>query len=187
VNLVQASIRIFSSVIGWHCSLRYHSFPLCLPHKMLSSSGVVHSMTRLVLQAIESGENPQVLVDLHRICGEEEGSIWVPKSPQEIANRIFCVRTAELIPSVSSHSKTAANIFLISIDCVHGYGEEQFLGNSRSRCRSCMKISPSCRLRIVELFRAVFRARFLLRYQIKAHTNLKKKAEVIGANHLDFE
>lgn len=58
-------------------------------------------MTRLVLQAIESGENPQVLKDLHRICGEEEGSIWVPKSPQEITNRIFCVRAPGLISSAS--------------------------------------------------------------------------------------
>jgi NAD+ synthase (glutamine-hydrolysing) len=57
-------------------------------------------MTRLVLQGIESGENPQVLIDLHRICGEEKGSTWVPKSPQEIANRIFCVRTLDLMPSL---------------------------------------------------------------------------------------
>jgi hypothetical protein len=46
-------------------------------------------MTRLVLQAIELGENTQVLVDLHRICGEEEGSTWKPTSTKEIANRIF--------------------------------------------------------------------------------------------------
>ena len=55
-------------------------------------------MTRLVYQALESKENPQVLVDLHRICGEEGGSTWVPKSPQEIANRIFCVRTPSHYP-----------------------------------------------------------------------------------------
>lgn len=67
-------------------------------------------MTRLVHQAIESGENLQVLLDLHRICGEEEGSTWAPKSPQEIASRIFCVRTPELIPSPLSLSTTAANV-----------------------------------------------------------------------------
>jgi NAD+ synthase (glutamine-hydrolysing) len=43
---------------------------------------IVHSMTRLVLQAIKSGKNPQVLIDLHEICGEEEGSSWTPKTPQ---------------------------------------------------------------------------------------------------------
>ncbi|OBT94324.2 glutamine-dependent NAD(+) synthetase [Pseudogymnoascus verrucosus] len=51
---------------------------------------IVHSMTRLILRAIQLQENPQVLIDLHRICGESEGSTWEPKSPQEIANRIFC-------------------------------------------------------------------------------------------------
>ena len=43
---------------------------------------IIHSMTRLVLQAIKSGKNPQVLKDLHEICGEEEGSSWIPKTPQ---------------------------------------------------------------------------------------------------------
>ncbi|KAI9829254.1 MAG: hypothetical protein M1819_006434 [Sarea resinae] len=51
---------------------------------------IVHSLTRLVFEAIQSGKNPQVLVDLHRISGEEEGSTWRPKTPQEICNRIFC-------------------------------------------------------------------------------------------------
>jgi NAD+ synthase (glutamine-hydrolysing) len=51
---------------------------------------IVHSMTRLVLEAIQSGKNPQVLQDLHRICGEEENSTWKPKTPQEICNKIFC-------------------------------------------------------------------------------------------------
>ncbi|OBT85228.1 hypothetical protein VE02_05187 [Pseudogymnoascus sp. 03VT05] len=51
---------------------------------------IVHSMTRLILRAIQLQESPQVLIDLHRICCESEGSTWEPKSPQEIANRIFC-------------------------------------------------------------------------------------------------
>ncbi|KAK2624616.1 hypothetical protein QTJ16_005809 [Diplocarpon rosae] len=50
---------------------------------------IVHSMTRLVLQYIKSG-NRQVLADLHRISGEALDSSFVPKTPQEIANRIFC-------------------------------------------------------------------------------------------------
>lgn len=43
---------------------------------------IVHSMTRLVLEAIKSGDNPQVLKDLHQICGEEEDSSWIPQTPQ---------------------------------------------------------------------------------------------------------
>lgn len=58
---------------------------------MNADNSLVHSMTRMVLEAIESGKNPQVLVDLRRICGEEAESKWVPKSPKEIAGRIFCV------------------------------------------------------------------------------------------------
>ncbi|KAM3070610.1 glutamine-dependent NAD(+) synthetase, variant 2 [Clarireedia jacksonii] len=51
---------------------------------------IIHSMTRLVYQAIQSNTNPQVLKDLHTICGEEAGSTWIPESPKEICNRIFC-------------------------------------------------------------------------------------------------
>ncbi|KAM3073375.1 glutamine-dependent NAD(+) synthetase [Clarireedia jacksonii] len=51
---------------------------------------IIHSMTRLVYQAIQSNTNPQVLKDLYTICGEEAGSTWIPESPKEICNRIFC-------------------------------------------------------------------------------------------------
>lgn len=47
-------------------------------------------MTRLVLRSIQSG-NRQVLADLRQITGEELESDWIPETPQEIANRIFCV------------------------------------------------------------------------------------------------
>jgi len=94
-NLIISLIQLTT-----HCLLQL--LPSHLVHQVSTDFyGAVHSMTRLVLQAIESGENPQVLTDLHRICGEEEGSTWVPKSPQEIANRIFYVRTPDLISSPS--------------------------------------------------------------------------------------
>lgn len=54
-----------------------------------ATSVIVHSMCRLVHQAIVKGDNPIVLADLRRIAGEEEGSNWSPSSPQEIAGRIF--------------------------------------------------------------------------------------------------
>jgi hypothetical protein len=77
-------VRLLLSV----CDLRI----LRLKQRQTNSYGAVHSMTRLILRAIQLQGNPQVLIDLHRICGESEGSTWEPKSPQEIANRIFCVR-----------------------------------------------------------------------------------------------
>lgn len=57
---------------------------------MLTDLNKVHSMTRFILQSIQSG-NRRVLADLHQITGEELDSSWVPKTTQEIANRIFCV------------------------------------------------------------------------------------------------
>lgn len=101
-------------------------------------------MTRLVLKAIASKENPQVLIDLHRICGEEEGSTWEPKSPQEIAGRIFCVRTPKWKFLIRIFT-TAANI-----------PQTAYMGMEKNS-------SPQTRKRAADL------------------------AEVIGANHLDFE
>lgn len=106
--------------------------------------GAVHSMTRLVLKAIMSKENPQVLIDLHRICGEEIGSTWEPKSPQEIAGRIFYVRTPKWKLSIIRFA-TEANM-----------PQTAYTGIEKNS-------SPQTRKRAADL------------------------AEVIGANHLDFE
>lgn len=54
-----------------------------------ATSVIIHSMCRLVHQAIETGDNPLVIADLRRIAGEEDDSTWTPSSPQEIAGRIF--------------------------------------------------------------------------------------------------
>lgn len=75
-------------------------------------------MTKLIYAEIKSGKNPQVLTDLLRIVGEEEECTWIPKSPLEIANRLFCTaymgmeknsspetrkRAADLAKSIGSH------------------------------------------------------------------------------------
>ncbi|MCJ1432147.1 glutamine-dependent NAD(+) synthetase [Xylographa pallens] len=65
---------------------------------------IIHSMCRLVDQAIKKGDNPQVLADLLRIAGEEEDSEWRPKDPQEIAGRIF--HTAYMGMKVNSSADT---------------------------------------------------------------------------------
>ncbi|MCJ1284309.1 glutamine-dependent NAD(+) synthetase [Xylographa opegraphella] len=67
---------------------------------------IIHSMCRLVDQAIKTGDNPQVLTDLLRIAGEEEDSDWRPKDPQEIARRIF--HTAYMGMKVNSSADTRA-------------------------------------------------------------------------------
>lgn len=49
---------------------------------------IVHSMCRLVVEACKRGDNPQVLADVRRICAVQD-PLWVPSTPQEVANKIF--------------------------------------------------------------------------------------------------
>ncbi|KAJ5038295.1 uncharacterized protein L3040_007161 [Drepanopeziza brunnea f. sp. 'multigermtubi'] len=79
---------------------------------------IVHSMTRLVLQSIESG-NRQVLADLHRISGEELDSSFVPKTPQEIANRIFCTAYMGMEKMSSSETRARAEQLAAEIGAHH--------------------------------------------------------------------
>ncbi|KAH7324013.1 hypothetical protein BKA65DRAFT_78840 [Rhexocercosporidium sp. MPI-PUGE-AT-0058] len=79
---------------------------------------IVHSMTRLVLQSIESG-NRQVLADLHRISGEELDSSFVPKTPQEIANRIFCTAYMGMEKMSSPETRARAEQLATEIGAHH--------------------------------------------------------------------
>ncbi|KAI4260999.1 MAG: hypothetical protein L6R42_003795 [Xanthoria sp. 1 TBL-2021] len=54
-----------------------------------ATSVMVFSMCRLVVSAIQEG-NEQVLQDARRIAAEADDSGWVPTTPQELMNRIFC-------------------------------------------------------------------------------------------------
>ncbi|KAL2076248.1 hypothetical protein VTL71DRAFT_1191 [Oculimacula yallundae] len=54
-----------------------------------ATSVLVHSMCRLVYADIIAKKDPQVLKDLLRIVGEPSTSSWRPKSPQDIAGRLF--------------------------------------------------------------------------------------------------
>ncbi|KAI5780823.1 hypothetical protein EDC01DRAFT_620360 [Geopyxis carbonaria] len=53
-----------------------------------ATATIVHSMCRLVVADCEKGEE-QVIKDARRICGEPQDSTWIPKTPQELAGRIF--------------------------------------------------------------------------------------------------
>lgn len=75
-------------------------------------------MTRLVLQSIESG-NRQVLADLHRISGEELDSSFVPKTPQEIANRIFCTAYMGMEKMSSPETRARAEQLATEIGAHH--------------------------------------------------------------------
>jgi NAD+ synthase (glutamine-hydrolysing) len=45
-------------------------------------------MCRQVVAACKDG-NQQVISDVRRICGEPEGSTYIPPTPQEFCNKIF--------------------------------------------------------------------------------------------------
>lgn len=53
-----------------------------------ATATIVHSMCILVVADCEKGYE-QVIRDARRICGEPGDSDWVPKTPQELAARIF--------------------------------------------------------------------------------------------------
>lgn len=83
---------------------------------------IVHSMCRLVYKDIIEGDNPQVLKDLLAIAGEPSTSKWRPKSPQDVASRIF--HTAYLGMETNSSPDTrkrakdlAKDIGSYHIDC----------------------------------------------------------------------
>ncbi|KAL8771461.1 MAG: hypothetical protein Q9209_003131 [Squamulea sp. 1 TL-2023] len=54
-----------------------------------ATSVMVFSMCRLVVSVIQGG-NAQVLRDAREIAGEADDSDWVPTTPQDLCERIFC-------------------------------------------------------------------------------------------------
>ncbi|PQE18176.1 hypothetical protein CJF30_00009344 [Rutstroemia sp. NJR-2017a BBW] len=118
---------------------------------------IIHSMTRLVHQAIQSNTNPQVLKDLHTICGEEEGSTWVPESPKRASIPQFfefLEHSSHILPKSQSQKSNANNHFFEKEIC------------NRIFCTAYMGMeahsSPQTRKRAADL------------------------AEAIGAYHTDF-
>lgn len=51
-----------------------------------STAVIVHSMCRLIVENIQRGTDPKVLADVRRITADAE---YIPKSPQELCNRIL--------------------------------------------------------------------------------------------------
>ncbi|KAB8349479.1 hypothetical protein FH972_023506 [Carpinus fangiana] len=54
-----------------------------------STAVIVFSMCREVKKSVDQG-NEIAILDVRRVCGEPEDSTWLPSSPQEICNRLFC-------------------------------------------------------------------------------------------------
>lgn len=53
-----------------------------------ATSVIVFSMCRQVVKACHGG-NEQALSDVRRICGEAEGSKWIPREAREVSSKLF--------------------------------------------------------------------------------------------------
>lgn len=82
-----------------------------------STAVIVFSMCREVMQAIAQN-NTQVITDVRRVCGEVEGSTWLPKTPQEICNRLFCTTFMGTANS-SSETRQRAKDLAAAIGAYH--------------------------------------------------------------------
>ena len=76
-----------------------------------ATSVIIHSMCRLVYQAIKDG-NEQVIKDMLRITGHEADSDWRPNTPQDIAEKLFCTAYMVLILSFQATLNTSANSYV---------------------------------------------------------------------------
>ncbi|KAJ9660583.1 glutamine-dependent NAD(+) synthetase [Coniosporium apollinis] len=68
-----------------------------------ATATIVFSMCRLVIQAIKDN-NEQVIKDCRRICAVDEGSDWLPSTPEELCGKIF--HTAYMGTAASSSKET---------------------------------------------------------------------------------
>ncbi|CAG8504749.1 9910_t:CDS:10 [Ambispora gerdemannii] len=53
-----------------------------------STAVIVYSMSRLVVEAVEKGDE-NIIQDVRRIVGESEDSMYIPRDPKELTGRIF--------------------------------------------------------------------------------------------------
>ncbi|KAG8775417.1 glutamine-dependent NAD(+) synthetase [Ceratobasidium sp. 428] len=78
---------------------------------------IVYSMSRLVVTAANQG-SAQVISDARRMCGEPEGSDYIPTDPREFTNRIFhtCYMGTE---NSSADTRKRAKLLSESIGSYH--------------------------------------------------------------------
>jgi NAD+ synthase (glutamine-hydrolysing) len=83
-----------------------------------ATSVIVFSMSIQVLSDIESGRI-DVLQDLLTICRETKDSVWTPKSPQEICNRLFHTCSMGTAANSSLETRRRAKELAASIGAYH--------------------------------------------------------------------
>lgn len=83
-----------------------------------ATSTIVFSMCREVKQAVDQG-NQQVISDVREICGEPKDSTWLPSSPQEICNRLFCTVYMGTAKASSRETRARAKALAAAIGSYH--------------------------------------------------------------------
>ena len=83
-----------------------------------SSAVICFSMARLIVDAIGKG-NQQVVSDFRTICGEPEGSRWIPTTPQEVCDRIFVTAYMGMKMQSSQQTRARAAILARAIGSYH--------------------------------------------------------------------
>jgi NAD+ synthase (glutamine-hydrolysing) len=83
-----------------------------------ATSVIVHSMCRLVHEAIKNGDQ-QVREDLLRITGQDKDSQWRPKNPQEIAGKLFCSAYMGMEGHSSQETRKRAKDLAAEIGSLH--------------------------------------------------------------------
>ncbi|ELR08005.1 glutamine-dependent NAD(+) synthetase [Pseudogymnoascus destructans] len=80
---------------------------------------LVHSMCRLVYQAVLERKNPQVIKDLLKIVGEPSDSEWLPSSPQDVASRLFHTAYLGMAENSSKDTRSRAKALAKDIGAYH--------------------------------------------------------------------
>ncbi|KAF2874616.1 NAD+ synthetase [Massariosphaeria phaeospora] len=83
-----------------------------------STAALVFSMCRLVMEALEEG-NAQVKTDVQRIAGAYESEGWLPKTPQELCNRILHTVYMGMASQSSKETRSRAERLAHDIGAYH--------------------------------------------------------------------
>ncbi|PSN73580.1 glutamine-dependent NAD(+) synthetase with GAT domain-containing protein [Corynespora cassiicola Philippines] len=83
-----------------------------------STATLVFSMCRLVMDALHEG-NAQVKADVQRIAGAYESADWLPKTPQELCNRILHTVYMGMASQSSKETRSRAERLAKDIGAYH--------------------------------------------------------------------
>lgn len=99
-------------------SLAGYLVPLSGGIDSCATAVIVFSMCRIVVQAIENG-NEQVIADVKRIAGPYEKEGWLPKTPQELCQNLFHTVYMGMASQSSKETRKRAKDLAAAIGAYH--------------------------------------------------------------------